>query len=48
MDVRMAVLRQAVAGGKFYEGNMVTRVIQEVHCTRDQVWETPGDWSGRD
>jgi hypothetical protein len=40
MDVRMAVLQQAVAGAKFHEGNMVARVIQEAHCTRDQVWET--------
>ena len=39
MDVRMAVLRQAVGGAKFYEGNMVARVMQEARCTRDQVWE---------
>jgi hypothetical protein len=39
MDVRMAVLQQALNGGKFYEGYLVAAVIQQVHCRRDDVWE---------
>jgi hypothetical protein len=36
----MAVLREAVSGAKFGEGYLVTAVMRQVQCTRDQVWET--------